>query len=126
MKLEKIMLDDLIFINHEDYGELKEESNLNDYLNKNKDKIIADYKRAEEDDVEMYNSVEVRTQILQDNLITDGDLEDYSTLYQDVNLSAIGESLTEITVEDLERQLSHYGSWEVHLKDDIYTLACFS
>lgn len=126
MKLEKIMLDDLIFINHKDYGVLEDKVELDAFLKVNKDKIVADYNKAEEDGVSMYNSVEVRTQILKDNLITDEDLEDFEVLYQDVNLEAIGETLKEITVEDLNRQLSHYGTWQIHLQNGLYILADFS
>lgn len=132
MKLETFMLEDLIHVQYKEYGDLKGygdliDVNIEDYLNENKDEVVSDYKTAESEGVSLYNSVEVRTQILKDNLITEDFSEDYSsTIYQDVDLESIAETLLEITVVDLERELSHYGNWQVHLEDGFNSLVDFS
>lgn len=122
MKLEKIMLEDLVYVNYNNYEEL--EGNLEVFLKAgNGDKIVNDYKQAEKDGISLYNSVEVRTQLLQDNLSTfDENLEDYSVLYSDVNLESIAEILQDVTIEDLERELGHYGIWQICSHDGLYTL----
>lgn len=123
MELEKIMLKDLIYTEYKGYGLL--DINADNYLKENREKVISDYKLAESEGVQLYNSVEVRTQILKDNLAIGDDYFESRAIYQDVNLESISESLTEVTVEDLERQLNYYGSWQIHFKEGLYLLIEF-
>lgn len=132
MILKRIMLEDLIASNYKEYSKFKEDFSkkyyeesvafLKNILSIEGFDVIHDYKQAEKEGVSLYNKVEVRTQLLKDNLITDGNLESSSIIYSDVNLESIAETLQEVTIEDLERQLDYYGTWEVHLQDEMYYL----
>lgn len=123
MKLQ-LMLEDLIDEKYKHYGNLDEE-NLENYIQKHEDQIINDYKEIDKDK-STYNHVEIREEILKENLIIDDEnSEDYEVVYLDVNLESIAEMLAQITIEDLEARLSHYGGWQIQQKDDVYMLVDF-
>lgn len=123
MKLQ-LMLEDLIDEKYKHYGNLDEE-NLENYIQKHEDQIINDYKEIDKDK-STYNHVEIREEILKENLIIDDEnSEDYEVVYLDVNLESIAEMLAQITIEDLEARLSPYGGWQIQQKDDVYMLVDF-
>lgn len=123
MKLQ-LMLEDLIDEKYKHYGNVDEE-NLENYIQKHEDQIINDYKAIDKDK-STYNHVEIRGEILKENLIVDDEnLEDYEVIYLDVNLESIAEMLSQITIEDLEARLGPYGGWQIQQKDDVYMLVDF-
>lgn len=123
MKLQ-LMLEDLIDEKYKHYGNLDEE-NLENYIQKHEDQIINDYKEIDKDK-STYNHVEIREEILKENLIIDDEnSEDYEVIYLDVNLESIAEILAQITIEDLEARLGPYGGWQIQQKDGVYMLVDF-
>lgn len=123
MKLQ-LMLEDLIDEKYKHYGNLDEE-NLENYIQKHEEQIINDYKEIDKDK-STYNHVEIREEILKENLIVDDEnSEDYEVIYLDVNLESIAEILAQITIEDLEARLGPYGGWQIQQKDDVYMLVDF-
>lgn len=134
MKLKRIMLEDLIISNYKSYGEFKKDLDNRDYdeaiallediLTVEKFDVVTDYKQAEKEGVSLYNKVEVRTQMLKDNSIqSDGLRTEYNiVVYSDVNLEQIAEVLQDVTIEDLESALGHYGTWQVYSHDGTYSL----
>lgn len=139
MKLKVLMFEDLIYSNYKDYGQFEKEldckyyeevvKTIEDLMTAGRD-IVNDYKQAEKEGVSLHNKVEVRTQLLKDNLIvdelTEEDLKDASVIYQDVNLEPIAETLQEVTIEDLEAQLGYYGTWQVHSLNEVCYLIDFA
>lgn len=123
MKLQ-LMLEDLIDEKYKHYGNVDEE-NLESYIQKHEDQIINDYKAIDRDK-STYNHVEIRREILKENLIIDDEnSEDYEVIYLDVNLESIAEMLAQITIEDLEARLGPYGGWQIQQKDGVYMLVDF-
>lgn len=123
MKLQ-LMLEDLIDEKYKHYGNVDEE-NLESYIQKHEDQIINDYKAIDRDK-STYNHVEIRREILKENLIIDDEnSEDYEIIYLDVNLESIAEMLAQITIEDLEARLGPYGGWQIQQKDGVYMLVDF-
>lgn len=123
MKLQ-LMLEDLIDEKYKHYGNVDEED-LENYIQKHEDQIINDYKAIDKDK-STYNHVEIRREILKENLIVDDEnSEDYEVIYLDVNLESIAEMLAQITIEDLEARLGPYGGWQIQQKDGVYMLVDF-
>lgn len=123
MKLQ-LMLEDLIDEKYKHYGSVDEE-NLENYIQKHEDQIINDYKEIDKDK-STYNHIEIREEILKENLIVDDEnSEDYEVIYLDVNLESIAEILAQITIEDLEARLGPYGGWQIQQKDGVYMLVDF-
>lgn len=123
MKLQ-LMLEDLIDEKYKHYGNVDEE-NLENYIQKHEDQIINDYKAIDKDK-STYNHVEIRREILKENLIVDDEnSKDYEVIYLDVNLESIAEMLSQITIEDLEARLGPYGGWQIQQKDGVYMLVDF-
>ena len=123
MKLQ-LMLEDLIDEKYKHYGNVDEE-NLESYIQKHEDQIINDYKAIDRDK-STYNHVEIRREILKENLIVDDEnSKDYEVIYLDVNLESIAEMLAQITIEDLEARLGPYGGWQIQQKDGVYMLVDF-
>ena len=123
MKLQ-LMLEDLIDEKYKHYGNVDEE-NLESYIQKHEDQIINDYKAIDRDK-STYNHVEIRREILKENLIVeDENSKDYEVIYLDVNLESIAEMLAQITIEDLEARLGPYGGWQIQQKDGVYMLVDF-
>lgn len=123
MKLQ-LMLEDLIDEKYKHYGNVDEE-NLENYIQKHEDQIINDYKAIDRDK-STYNHVEIRREILKENLIIDDEnSKDYEVIYLDVNLESIAEMLAQITIEDLEARLGPYGGWQIQQKDGVYMLVDF-
>lgn len=123
MKLQ-LMLEDLIDEKYKHYGNVDEE-NLENYIQKHEDQIINDYKAIDRDK-STYNHVEIRKEILKENLIIDDEnSKDHEVIYLDVNLESIAEMLAQITIEDLEARLGPYGGWQIQQKDGVYMLVDF-
>lgn len=123
MKLQ-LMLEDLIDEKYKHYVNVDEED-LENYIQKHEDQIINDYKAIDKDK-STYNHVEIRREILKENLIVDDEnSEDYEVIYLDVNLESIAEMLAQITIEDLEARLGPYGGWQIQQKDGVYMLVDF-
>lgn len=123
MKLQ-LMLEDLIDEKYKHYGNVDEED-LENYIQKHEDQIISDYKAIDKDKY-TYNHIEIRREILKENLIVDDEnSEDYEIIYLDANLESIAEMLVQITIEDLEARLGPYGGWQIQQKDGVYMLVDF-
>lgn len=101
-----------------------DDKELQEIINQDKDKLLEIYDILTKDN-QVNNSVEVRTEILKQNLIEVKeieDLEERELIYQDVNLESIAEILTEVNLVDLKNQLGYYGDWQIIKLEDMHYL----
>lgn len=116
------------FINNNNIVSSLSQEELEEKLLTEKDSIINLYLDVEKEyPEELMNKTEIMTEMLKKASfnIDQSDLEEsYQVVYQDAGLDSIAEALSEVTINDLMRQLKNFssGGWTIAKNDDQYYL----